>query len=203
MDSSAGIVALAIGLFVTTNVDDLFLLIGYFANPKFRTAQIVSGQFIGIGLLFGASVLASLIGLVVGPAWLGLLGLLPIAIGIKQAWALRKPGDEPEEEKPARTAPLGIVAAVTMVTVANGADNLSIYVPLFALRPTRDLVAIGMVFAAMTLAWILIARWLARHPVLGAPLRRQAHRVLPFVLIGLGILVLSEAGTVDLLRNHQ
>jgi cadmium resistance protein CadD (predicted permease) len=202
MDSSLGMIGLALGLFVTTNVDDLFLLIGYFANPKFRTRQIVVGQFLGIGVLFGASVLASMIGLIVAPAYIGLLGLLPIAIGVKQAWSLRKPSEESAHDNPASAASLGNVLVVTTVTIANGADNLSIYVPLFAVRPAKEILVIGIAFAAMTLTWIIAARWLARHPLLGAPLQRHAHRVLPFVLIALGVFVLHDAGTLNLLGDR-
>lgn len=95
----------------------------------------------------------------------------------------------------------GNVAMVAAVTIANGGDNISIYTPLFATRTGPDIAVIGLVFATMTALWLLIAFRLISHPMLGAPIRRYGHRIVPVVLIGLGVLILSEAGTFQLLRN--
>jgi cadmium resistance protein CadD (predicted permease) len=76
----------------------VFVLLGFFADPKFRVRQVVVGQYIGIGALYGASVVASLISLVIPPAYIRLLGLAPIVIGLKKAWELRKGADANEAE---------------------------------------------------------------------------------------------------------
>ena len=73
-------ISLGIGAFVATNIDDLFILIVFFAKRNFPPSQIVLGQFVGMGLLLGASLFASLIALVIPPNLLGLIGLFPIAI---------------------------------------------------------------------------------------------------------------------------
>ena len=39
--------------FVSTNIDDLFILMVFFATPRFPSSQIVLGQYIGIGSLIG------------------------------------------------------------------------------------------------------------------------------------------------------
>src|ERR671910_2732455 len=82
-------IVLGIGAFVATNIDDLFVLIVFFAKRNFPQSQIVLGQFVGMGLLLGASLFASLIALVIPPNLLGLIGLFPIAIGIKELVELR------------------------------------------------------------------------------------------------------------------
>ena len=86
------------------------------------------------------------------------------------------------------------------MTLANGGDNISIYTPLFAAHSGYDIAVIGVVFALMTLVWLWAAHWLTHHRTLGAPIRRYGHRVVPFVLIAIGILILHEAGTFELLR---
>lgn len=203
MDHLATLLVLAIGLFVSTNVDDLFILISFLSNPKFRPRQIVAGQLAGLGALYAAAVVLSLVALVIPPAWIGLLGLLPIVIGLKELWALRQP-DEPEDDEAAGssgTRGRGNVLAVAAMTVANGGDNLSIYTPVFATRSGLDVSLIGLVFAAMTLAWVGAAFWLKRHRTLGAPIRRYGVRVTPIVLIGLGAWILHEAGSVALVQS--
>ncbi len=94
----------AITLFASTNLDDLFVLIGLFSDPRYRPRQIVAGQFLGIAALVLASLAGALLSLVVPPAWLGLMGLVPITLGLRRLLALR--GDE-EDDAPARTATLG------------------------------------------------------------------------------------------------
>lgn len=44
METLIGPVGLAILLFASTNVDDIFVLLGFFADPKYRTRDIVMGQ---------------------------------------------------------------------------------------------------------------------------------------------------------------
>ena len=61
MESSFALLGLAIALFASTNVDDVFVLVGFFADPKFRARDIVIGQYTGITALFGVSVVASLL----------------------------------------------------------------------------------------------------------------------------------------------
>ena len=168
--------------FVATNLDDLFLLVAWFAAGRYRTRDIVLGQYAGIGALFAASVAASLLALVVPQAWLPWLGLAPILLGVMAL--LRKEND-------AGTAPLeGGFAPVTMVTIANGADNVAVYVPLFATRDAQAIATMAAVFAAMLALWCLGARWLVHHPAAGAPLRRWGPRAVPYVLIGIGLWIL-------------
>jgi cadmium resistance protein CadD (predicted permease) len=58
---------------------------------------------------------------------------------------------------------------------------------------------VGLVFTVMTALWCLLGYWLVHHPALGAPIRRHGHRTVPFILIGFGILILYEAGTLNLI----
>jgi cadmium resistance protein CadD (predicted permease) len=76
------LLALAITLFASTNVDDLVVLIGFFADRRFRVRDIVAGQFAGVAALFLVSAVGSLLSLVISRTYLGLLGILPIVIGI-------------------------------------------------------------------------------------------------------------------------
>ena len=82
--------------------------------------------------------------------------------------------------------------SVALVTIANGGDNLGVYIPLFS----RDLPWFPIyagVFAVMTGIWCAAGYWLVNHPVLGARIRQYGHRVFPWVLIALGLLILSDA----------
>ncbi len=198
-----GILGLAIVLFASTNVDDIFVLLGFFVDPKFRTRQIVIGQYLGIAALYGVSLLASMISLVIPAAYIGLLGLAPIFLGLKKLWEWWKgfeTEDDPENHS-GTSIGHGRIAAVAMVTIANGGDNISIYTPLFATRTMGEIAVIAVIFAFLTALWLGAAHFLINHPRIGAPIRRYGHRVVPFVLVALGTLILYEAGTIQLLRR--
>src|SRR5215469_6121723 len=165
---------LGITLFAATNIDDTFVLLGFFADPKFRAHRVVMGQYLGITTLVAISLAAALIALVIPPAYVGLLGLAPIAIGAKKLidlWGGRDPGEEELEHHPAGAA-RGQVLAVVAVTIANGGDNIGVYTPVFAVRSGAETAVIIAVFVLMTAMWCAIAYWLVHHRTIGAPLRK-------------------------------
>lgn len=198
MPETLALLGLGVLVFASTNVDDIFVLIGFLSDPQFRTRDVVLGQYLGIGVLTLVSLLASLISLVLPPAYIGLLGLFPIGIGLKKLWDLFRGRDEAGEELEGRSVPSrSRMLAVAAVTVANGGDNLGIYTPLFATRTGPEVALLVAVFAILTGVWCLLAHGLINHPALGAPIRRHGRRVLPFVLIGLGVLILYEGGALS------
>ncbi|MDL2401524.1 cadmium resistance transporter [Rhizobium mayense] len=203
MDYLFRTLGIAVVLFASTNVDDIFVLLGFFADPKFRPRQVVIGQYLGIAALYGASVLASLISLIIPAAYMGLLGLIPIFLGLQKLWTLRKGSeadDDPEDHEKA-SAGHGKIAAVAAVTIANGGDNIGIYTPVFATRTIDQIAIVGIVFTLLTALWLGAAHFLVNHRTIGAPIRRFGHRIVPFILVGLGILILHEAGTIELLSR--
>lgn len=192
--------AVAIALFAATNLDDIFVLVGFYATGKIAVRQVVAGQYIGIGLLVGVSLIAALVALVIPPAWLGLLGLAPIALGIKALVDRSKPEDEAEEATSTRGSAFGHMMSVAAVTIANGGDNIGVYTPMFATQPVSTTAITLTVFAIMTAVWCFAGYWMVHHPLVGAPIRRWGPRVTPFVLIALGLCILYEADTISLLR---
>lgn len=200
MQHTAELIGLGIAVFAATNIDDIFILLGFFSDQKINPRAIILGQLLGIGALYVASVIGSLVSLVLAPTYVGLLGLIPIAIGLRALTKMRKDADE-SAGLPVRASPYGNVMAVAAVTIANGGDNLSIYTALFASRPRYDIVVFGVIFVLMTLVWLVVSHWLTRHRTLGAPIRNYGHRVVPWVLIVLGVLIMHKAGTLSLLTG--
>src|SRR6266851_1588055 len=81
MDHIAVSIGIGIVAFASTNIDDLVLLIGFFADPAYQPRQVVGGQFTGIAALVALSLLGALAAQLVTSEEVGLLGLVPIAIG--------------------------------------------------------------------------------------------------------------------------
>jgi cadmium resistance protein CadD (predicted permease) len=191
---------LAIALFASTNVDDIFVLVGFFADPKFRTKDIITGQYAGITALFGLALLGSLLTLVISRSYIGLFGVVAIGVGTKRLFDVYRNRETTESrlEHPDAARPTQI-ATVALLTLANGADNIAIYMPAFAIRSPFEIGMFAVIFAVMTGLWCLFAHWIVHHPTFGNPIRRYGHRVAPLVLIAIGVSIMYDAGSLGLL----
>ncbi|WP_413173017.1 cadmium resistance transporter [Anabaena azotica] len=201
--------------FAATNIDDIIILLLFFSqiDSNFRRRHIFIGQYLGFAVIILLSLPGFFGGLVVKREFIGLLGLLPIAIGIKQILNREEESTEIQAVNPdfaESLHPNPIFAfllsilhpntyKVAAVTVANGGDNISIYIPLFAGQDVTSLGIILAVFLGMVGVWCGIAYLLSRQATIGFLLSRYGKAVVPFVLIGLGLFIMYERGTFDLL----
>lgn len=184
--------------FVSTNIDDIFLLMLFFGDRRYRTADIYIGQYLGIISLIAISVLGSLIGNVVEGKYIGLLGLFPIYLAIRQLtdlWRGTTNTGSEGSEQPFVTTGFLTVATVTM---ANGGDNIGTYIPLFAaLTPSEKSIMIAL-FLLMVFVLVSLARYLTKHPALARSISKYGHIATPVVLFLLGLYILRENGSFQL-----
>lgn len=186
----------SVALFVVTNIDDLALLAAFFAMPGISKRAVYIGQLLGIAIIILLSLIAAWLAVLIPAHYVGLSGLLPLGLGIV---ALFRREDDDEERKGGSV--YGALA-IALVTLANGGDNLAAYIPFFASLDAAGLVIAVVIFLGMTALWLLIPPWLLSHPLFGARLERWAERLLPWVLIVLGVVILFEAGTVAWLAGR-
>ncbi|MCU0550372.1 MAG: cadmium resistance transporter [Leptolyngbya sp. Prado105] len=196
----------AITAFVATNIDDILVLMLFCSQIErgFRRRQIVAGQYLGFLVLLLASLPGFFSGFLIPRPWIGLLGLLPIAIGLSQL--RQSEGDEEMQiVYPNKSSFAGILSPqtyqVAAVTIANGGDNIGIYLPLFASSNWVELSIIVTVFFLMIGLWCAIAIYLAHHPLMTRPLTQYGKRIVPLILIGLGLYILWESKTYTLLKS--
>jgi cadmium resistance protein CadD (predicted permease) len=180
-----GLLIKAIITFVVTNVDDLLILSVYFSSSRFRPGNIVIGQYLGIIALVLISLVGALLGSVLENQWLSLLGIIPVALGIKDLFFSSDETDSPGiEEKNTRTRFQFL--NVSLVTIANGGDNIGVYMPLFANLSRGEISIFVVTFLALTAVWCQLAYYLMRHPLLKDLFGRYGKRILPYFLILLG-----------------
>jgi len=192
------LVGVGIAAFVATNIDDFFILMVFFARPRFPSSQIVLGQYIGMGSLIGVSLAGSLITLVLPRNLIGLIGLIPIAVGIKELVESHNKGDKEDDEKLVKKLlqskktrlPFLTIAAITF----SGGEEIGIYTTLFATNnEVESIITLISVVMVLTAFWCFLANYLVRHSFLANVFRSIGSRVIPYVLIGLGIYILAEA----------
>jgi cadmium resistance protein CadD (predicted permease) len=192
-------VGIAVAVFVSTNIDDIFLLAAFFADKKLKVRSIVGGQCLGIGLLVAVSSLVAWLALALPDGWIALLGLVPLYLGLSQIRSIWSESDDDEEDEEIQlqehTAERSFgsqIVAVASVTIANGGDNLGVYIPMFA-NSLSGIPLFVAVFVLMTLLWCLLGYVLVNNKIFGHLIRKYGHKILPVVLTLLGLDILSGA----------
>lgn len=175
--------------FVATNIDDLFVLMIFFANKDYRNNQIVTGQYLGVSSLILISLLGYFFKFIVPMSFIGLLGIFPIIIGIKSLIDLnnRDKEDEIGENLKSKGSSIFTVAFISFI---NGGDNIGVYIPLFATLGIYQSLIIVAVFLIMIGIWCFLSYYLTNHRVIGDKIRKYGHLIFPFVLIALGISII-------------
>ncbi|WP_169079236.1 cadmium resistance transporter [Microcella alkalica] len=195
-------IAAAAGMFAATNIDDIVVLtVLFLASTRGgpRPWQIVLGQYLGFSTLVAISVVAALGLTIVPDQWVGFLGMIPLVIGvIGLVRALRKGRDDDEAESALKAVGLLGVAGIT---IANGADNISLYTPVFrTISPTDTAITIA-VFLVLVAVWCLLGRAIGTNRSITEMLERIEHWLVPAVFIGLGLFILIESGVVPRLLD--
>ncbi|GAB1824618.1 cadmium resistance transporter [Herbidospora sp. RD11066] len=179
---NVGTIGQAVGLFAITNVDDLVLIALFFTQTT--ALRIVLGQYLGFAAILAVSVVISIGAAALPGGVIRWLGLIPLLLGLKALWELRKKDDDSPQP-----APAGILA-IAGITFANGGDNIGVYVPVFA---TQGVVVYVVVFLIMVGLLCLVGRFLATRPVVAKALAKWGHIAFPVVLIGIGVFILVGA----------
>jgi cadmium resistance protein CadD (predicted permease) len=189
-------IAAAVGTFAVTNLDDIVVLTALFATAGRggpSRMQVFLGQYLGMAALVAASAVAALGLLVVPERWVGLLGLVPIALGVRGLHASRH-ANKGDHDSRRSAVPVRGMVGVAGVTIANGADNISIYTPLFLQAGPGGLVVYVVVFALLVAVWCAAGLLLAgRQPVL-VLLDRAGHWLVPVVFIVIGVVIVATSG---------
>ncbi|MBD2446258.1 cadmium resistance transporter [Nostoc sp. FACHB-152] len=191
--------------FTATNLDDLVILTLLFsqANANFRRRHIVIGQYLGFCTLVIASLMGFLGGMILPSHWIGLLGLVPIIIGLNRLlnWESDSSSDEESEIEISHTSTFASflspqACSVAAITIANGSDNIGIYMPLFAHSAIYELLIIITVFLLLVGVWCYVTYKLTCQNAIANLLTRYGNNFVPFVLIGLGVFIILDSASL-------
>ncbi len=194
-----------VAAFIATNLDDIIILLLLFSqvNRSFQHRHVVMGQYLGFASLVLMSMPGFLGGQLLPQTWIGMLGIVPIAIGVNRL--LSRDQDE-ESDQDLTIAPSASpftsflspqTCSIAAITVANGGDNIGIYMPLFASCTVESLLVILSVFLSLVGVWCYTAYQLTRVPMIAEILTRYGNLLVPFVLIGLGLMILFKSHTLE------
>ncbi|MFN5727984.1 MAG: cadmium resistance transporter [Pseudanabaena sp.] len=217
--SLESVIATGAAVALATTFDDNIYLTSFFGRVSrtFRPRHVVVGEFLGLTILISISLVGYFVGMVVSDMWVGLLGVLPIMIGIHQL--MGKEDDEnsdviEEVEKvhievgrPRIKQSLWSTIRdpkthrVTAVHVSNGGNNVAVYISLFASSSLPSL-AVILTMCYMTIGfWCFCSYNLTRFPGISVLIARYGRKIAPFVLIYLGFSIIIKSQSYRLVLS--
>lgn len=195
--------------FIATNIDDIVILLLFFSqtNANFRPRHIVAGQFLGFTVLLILSLPGLFGGLVLSKNWIGLLGLLPMSIGISSLVNQKEDSSKEfaaiAEETEASTITSFFSPQtynVAAITIANSSDNISVYLPLFAGSNLESFVVTIGLFFLLLVIWCYAAYKLTNYKAIVDILTRYVNNIVPFFMMGLGAFIVLESEALSLIK---
>jgi len=183
--------SLAVAVFASTNLDNLFLLLGFLAQPNASTKGVrLAYLSVTVAVLLASLAAARGVG-VIPAALTSYLGLVPIGFGLWGVIQLLRTHDG----QAAAISPGSGIASLAMLTAIHSGDSLAVFTALLAeTRETFHLLVIAAAVAC-ALAWVGLASWLVDHEQLGSRVRRAAPYLLPPLLILVGVYILFDTPT--------
>jgi cadmium resistance transport/sequestration family protein len=213
MNSFLGAATSAFAAFAATNLDDIIILTLLFAqvNVSFRKRHIIVGQYLGFTIILLASLPGFFGGLIVQRSIIGLLGFIPIIIGIYKLVTRNNDDDEIQAITGNFNQKNNFISNiltpqtynVAAITFANGGDNISIYLTLFASSSWLDILITISVFYLLVGVWCVMGYYFTRHRAITDIFTKYGNILAPLVLIGLGIYILIDSETVTLFKSYK
>ncbi|EGU67352.1 CadD family cadmium resistance transporter [Streptococcus cristatus] len=189
-------------LYSGTAVDLLIILMLFFAKRKSRRdiINIYLGQFLGsVSLILLSLLFAFVLNYIPSKEILGLLGLIPIFLGLK-VLLLGDSDGEAIAKDGLRKDNKNLIFLVAMITFAScGADNIGVFVPYFTTLNLANLIVTLLTFLVMIYLLIFSAQKLAQVPSVGETLEKYSRWFIAVVYLGLGMYILIENNSFDML----
>ncbi len=195
-------IIIALSAFVATNLDDIFILMSFFVLDDNKIINVILGQYLGFVILLIFSFLCYNFKFLLHENYIAILGFFPIIIGIKYFWNYRTdiynismvekrfgPVNN-NAETVIKGSALKKTLHVVAVTVANGGDNIAVYIPLFLTLDTFQLGITTLIFLTMLGVWCALGYKMVSNKIFGEKIRVYGHVILPsvLILIGFGII---------------
>ena len=191
-------------LYSGTAVDLLIILMLFFAKRKSRKdiINIYLGQFLGsVSLIFLSLLFAFVLNYIPSKEILGLLGLIPIFLGLK-VLLLGDSDGEAIAKDGLRKDNKNLIFLVAMITFAScGADNIGVFVPYFTTLNLANLIVTLLTFLVMIYLLVFSAQKLAQVPSVGEILEKYSRWFIAVVYLGLGMYILIENNSFNILRT--
>lgn len=187
----------AIITFVSTNVDEFFILIALYLQVgiNLKRSNIIIGQYIGLTTLILISILGSLGTKLILDKYFPFLGIIPILIGIKGlvVYLKNKKDNSFDENELTFNKPqssLKHIVRIALIFLVSGTDNISLYIPLFAKQSIPEIFLTILIFYIFLSFYNKLAETVSNIPGLKMSAQKYKDVLIPIIFIGLGAYII-------------
>ncbi|HFI0506522.1 TPA: cadmium resistance transporter [Streptococcus suis] len=188
------IITYALILGISTSIDYFLILFLLFSQAKKpgEKRTIYFGQLLASFILILLSSILSQVANIFLADWiLGLLGFVPILLGVRILF-------ENEEETDIPDSKIGLLSVI-FISLASGVDNLGIFTPYFTTLSTLEtLLTAGLILLETVAICYLAEKFGSLHSI-SEFIEKYEKMILPTIFIILGIYILFEFGTMTYL----
>jgi len=214
--------------FISTNIDNIFVMMLLYAQigEKLKKRHVVIGQYLALAILVAISLLGA-VGLNFVPQkYVGLLGVIPIVLGVKEWVSYKKSKRAVAEQDNENTVDIEAneavqfptkednkgnlhqifvkskyaisklvkpeILSVVIVAVANGTDNIGVYIPLFTGYSSWQFLLTIFIFAIMMAMWCFLGERITSFPKIKDSIQRYKYIAVPIIFVGLGIYIILK-----------
>ena len=170
--------------FVSSNIDDIIILTVLFAQAvgKKDRVNILIGQYVGIfTLLFVSFVIATFLVKATNMP-LNWLFIVPMLLGINKL--IEKKNNEDFSQ------PTISIFQVVILTIASGADNIGIYIPMIIKQSLNETVIFLIVFALMVPIWWFVGKKIGSLETIKKMIKKNEKLVVTLIYFVIGIWII-------------
>ncbi|KAM0347495.1 hypothetical protein ACHAPZ_011384 [Fusarium culmorum] len=183
--------------FAITNIDDIFILVTFFAEASTRNTltplRITIGQYVGFTVIMVISMIGFGASLALSSEPIGYLGLLPGLPGIWKLLELIIPYEEEEEKEIPSFSSTKSVLKVATITVINGGDNIGTYISLFSQTKGVEIAVYVVTYYILLGLLCLVAYLVMKQKHILRVVEKYAQLVIPFLYKGLCIFIIVDS----------
>ena len=196
------VIAASVIAYITTEMDDLLLLLVLFSRAKNKSERtcIIVGKYIGLALVVCCCTMFAVYISKVPSKYIGLLGFVPIVIGVRSLFEKKNDDDDANADTPLQNTnsfpeKVLFVAETVVMTLASSGDNIAVYIPFFTSLHGFDFLAMSIVFIVMQALWCILSLLVCNAKQV-RQFNQQFYRIIiPVLFFSLGIYILIKDGT--------
>lgn len=181
--------------FAATNIDDMFVLVTFFAetasSKTVTPLRIVLGQYLGFTVIMLVSMIGYAVAVALPSEPIGFLGLLPMLLGIWKLLELYFP--DHEEEFEINGGFWKVILSLSLITIMNGGDNIGTYIPLFSQARGAEIAVYIVTFYILLGVWCLAGWLIMKQKHILRVAEKYARFVVPFLYVGLGLFIIINS----------
>ena len=133
MTSELIIIGVTAGAFISTNLDNLLLLVAMYSRYEHQPGMVTAGYFTGMVLVAIATIAIGEVGGLIPLAYLGFLGVIPMMMGVFALLKLfRNARSDDAIHIASGSSRLSIFMALMTIQLSNSTDSIITFSTLFA-----------------------------------------------------------------------